>query len=67
MINTTIGAQLKAARLKLGYSQEGAAWTAGLSDNVVSRLERGEIRSITPLIRLATIYGMQVKITLTKE
>lgn len=55
-----IGKKLKAARLKMNFTQENVANKVGLHVNSYAKLERGEVgASIETLKKLAKVLGVK--------
>lgn len=52
-----IGASVRLARLRRGYSQRQLAWRVSMAQSTISRLESGTLRGMR-LSRLAMIFGV---------
>ena len=52
-----IGASVRLARLRRGYSQRQLAWQVSMAQSTISRLESGTLRGMR-LARLAMIFGV---------
>jgi len=54
----SIGATLRAARLRRGWTQAQAGTLVGYSASAISRIERGRAVNVETLRRLADCYGI---------
>lgn len=59
---SSLGRELRQARVEHGLSQESVGQAAGLSDTEVGRIERGQIRSVSiiQLSRLLSVVGLEL-------
>lgn len=61
---TDIGSALRAARRRLGLTQQEVADLAGLSDRTVRDLEKGSSSpSLGAVIAVATVLGLRLEVT----
>ena len=58
MSKASIGATLRAARLRRGWTQAQAGTLVGYSASAISRIERGRAVNVETLRRLADCYGI---------
>lgn len=58
----TFGAQIRAARLERGWTQQEIADAAGVSRPTVARLEAGEDVSTATLEKIAGALGMGLRL-----
>lgn len=61
---TDIGSALRAARRRLGLTQQEVADLSGLSDRTVRDLEKGSSSpSLGAVIAVATVLGLRLEVT----
>ena len=53
----SLGNQIRELRMERSWSQTGLAEAAGLSQGTISRMERGQMLSVSALRRVAAILG----------
>lgn len=64
-IKKEIGAQLKAARGYRGITQRDLVKLAGISETTINHYERGDIKNVDKIIKLANVLGASVTIKIT--
>ncbi len=61
-LHVVVGQNIRSFRKEKGWSQEKLAWTAGLSSNYLSSLERGNVNiSVDALERIAQSLEVEAK------